>query len=200
MLKTLFHALIFIVFLSIGSCKNKPAAPANNPAALAEKGSFGSGLFKSYRGNLVDELYTELLDKSRELSAVEDSLRRLETTEKDSLSRFANYDNKITHYYENARGYARSVTDSTLKARIGRMIDYSDSSYKAMAATQLALMEGIDKNKLTLSDLHSILMIVKTLPVIEKYQKANLPKGASLQKYANKQARIIQQMDTLIRE
>jgi len=57
--------------------------------------------------------------------------------------------------------------------------------------------DGIAKNEATLDDHHTVLKIVLTLPVIEKYQNENMPDKNEIRNVIKEQERLIERTDSL---
>ncbi|GAB2670787.1 hypothetical protein GCM10027036_25140 [Flavihumibacter cheonanensis] len=53
---------------------------------------------------------------------------------------------------------------------------------------------------MTISDLHNVLKIIRTLPLIDKYQNDNIPNTKSLEDYLKKQDKVITIADTLTKK
>jgi hypothetical protein len=147
------------------------------PKALKETSS-GGGSFEYSRGDggsLVDKLYSELVDKNPELKKIEDGLSELSTKVADKKAEFEAYNYKSEDYYSDADVDLNMITDSTIKKQIREVLDKSQKAYKAKTAGVKGLISLLDKGNATLTDHHTVLKIVATLPQIEQYQKDKLP-------------------------
>ncbi len=68
-----------------------------------------------------------------------------------------------------------SLQDSLLKQRIKSLINESQQTYNRQSAgLQTLLAAGADK-QIRIDDYYTALKIIKTLPLLEKYQKDQLP-------------------------
>jgi len=147
------------------------------PKALKETSS-GGGSFEYSRGDggsLVDKLYSELVDKNPELKKIEDGLSELSTKVADKKAEFEAYNYKSEDYYSDADVDLNMITDSTIKKQIREVLNKSQKAYKAKTAGVKGLISLLDKGNATLTDHHTVLKIVATLPQIEQYQKDKLP-------------------------
>jgi hypothetical protein len=71
------------------------------------------------------------------------------------------------------------------------------TQYKNSIVTHNEFINLIKDKNLTISDIHIVLKIVKTLPLIERYQQENLPNTKSLQGLIKQQDAIIKLTEKL---
>ena len=71
------------------------------------------------------------------------------------------------------------------------------ANYNSSTSRHNDLLKSIETKNMTLSDLHIILKIAWTLPVIEKFQRDNLPSTKSLDGYLKQLDGTIKYADTL---
>lgn len=71
------------------------------------------------------------------------------------------------------------------------------TKYNSRIARHSEFLNLIEAKQMTISDLHNVLKIIRTLPLIDKYQRDNLPKTKSLEGYIMRQEETIQLADTL---
>ncbi|HUR10165.1 MAG TPA: hypothetical protein VM012_02280, partial [Flavitalea sp.] len=92
------------------------------------------------------------------------------------------------------------IKDSLLRDKMKVLIANNLSKYKSSTTRHNELLKIIESKNLTIYDLHNILKIVKTLPLIEKYQRDNLPNTKSLEGYIKRQEETIKLADTLTKK
>lgn len=111
-------ALLSLILLT--SCKENETVNRSNeePKALQEK-SIDFGRFRS-PNDLVNDLYSELVNKSPKLKALESELN--EFNPQDTLNSYYGYDQKSNDYYLSARNQADLITDSIMKQKILNLI------------------------------------------------------------------------------
>lgn len=191
--------LILIALLVLGtSCSdnNNPrrvkatseSATVDEPAILEddlpEALDENEGSFYKKRGyNLIEELYKEEVEKSKKLRDVESAIETLDANLYDSLEAFTKYDDKVKSYYNIADGLTRSIKDSVLREELQKTITVSLNRYKDNIAEHQRLKDLINSTSVRIEDLHTILKITKTLPLIEKYQVSSKPDKAPLRHY-----------------
>ena len=190
---------IFILTLLVscggGQTENNKPTQQETPKALQD-----SKLeIKSYSrsGDLTEELYQELVGKTPALKKLEDDLDVFIPKPNDLKDKFNQYDSKSHSYYNSANYKATAISDSLLKKKIISLIMTSNNKYSAKTAELNMLLKQISKDGATLNDHHSVLKIVLTLPMIEKYQDDNMPNKKEFKDLINQQEKLIIQTDSL---
>jgi hypothetical protein len=189
-MKTLIIVSTLIIAVSCGENRNeKPKAEIQNPEALQDVSSsdFSSSISKTRGGNLIDELYNELVEKDSDLMKLETELDEFSQKPNETQNIFHSYDSKSKQYYGDANSYANQISDSIAKRKILNFIKQSSEKYEIKSKTIKELTNEISKNQTTLNDNHQILKIALTLPIIEKYQTDNLPKADTFNQTIGKQ-------------
>jgi hypothetical protein len=190
---------IFILPLLVscggGQTDNNNLPKQETPKALQD----GNLEIKSYSrsGNLTEELYQELVDKNPALKKLEEDLAAYSPKPNELNEKFQQYDNKSNNYYRSASDKASTITDSLLRMKIISLIKTSTKKYSTKTAGLHSLLGQISKNGATLNDHHSVLKIVLTLPVIEKYQDDNNSGKKEFKDFINQQENLILQIDSL---
>jgi hypothetical protein len=62
------------------------------------------------------------------------------------------------------------------------------------------ILKEIDTTNKALNDLHVAMKIILTLPLIEKYQKENLPSTKPMEGYLKEMNKALKSMDSLVNE
>lgn len=196
------RTIILAMLMALVSCSNReqnqPRQP-DPPKALQEnKSSFS---VKEYRGtgDLVQELYKELLEKDKSLQQLEAQLDDLSRTEDDSTSAFTLFDGKNKSYHSAASDYLSRISDTLLRQRIKDILGNSLSRYEQSTATHNNLLQRISENKTRIGDLHTSVQLVSTLELMEEYRKDNMPATASLQGFIRQQDRAKQMAEQKIK-
>lgn len=190
-------ALILTVLFSCGDKRtgdnaiSKPETPAALKDDLFEMKSYGRS------GDLTEELYEELIAKNPALKKLEDDLDAFEQKPNDLTGKFNQYDYKSKNYYSSATYKASAISDSLLRMKIIELITASNKQYINETAELTTLLKQIHENSTTLGDHYTVMKIVLTLPVIEKYQKENLPEKEQFRKLKKQQEDLIENIDSL---
>jgi len=171
------HSVLFI--LTLFSCKQSKQEDAEKqevPKALQEKSIDVSSISKrSNDRDLVENLYAEIVENDDDLKKLEKDIADLKSAQNDSAEIFKGYDQKNRSYYNSAEMHISQIKDSVLRERVKMLISRSSDNYNEKTANFKNLLEEVSTKAATLADLHNILKVQTTIPVIEKYQKENLP-------------------------
>jgi hypothetical protein len=190
-------AFSFLLF----SCKqsgNDFQATPGTPEALREENKSGISLSKGRANDdLVEGLYAELLVKNPELAELEKTIENLDDQKRDSIEIFNVFNQKNTSYYNSAERYSAGIKDSLLRRKIKTIIDNSKNNYDRRIAANEHLISILDVKEKTLEDLHVVLKLAKTLPIIDKYQADNKPSVKPVENVIRHFDKSIKQADTL---
>jgi len=174
----LLSIVVLPSILMIVSCNGNKSenrdSEVQNPEALQDDIKLKS--ISKRGGNLIDDLYAELVEKTPELKKLETDLETFQETPSETQNVFHNYDRNSNQFYENATRYANEITDSLSKKRILALIQKSNEKYDSDSKEIKELVKQISNSQNSIQDNHTILKIALTIPLIEKYQKENLPK------------------------
>ncbi len=195
--------LLSFCFLLLISCsQNKPAPQQQNnvPKALEEKSVDFSVVSKRYDNDIVQSLYNELLKEDKDLSKFEDGIGKINSDKADSLEYFHSFQSKNTSYYNSADRYLANIKDSVLKYRIKQILAESNSRFEAAVVQHKNLIQEIETKENHLADLHFAVKIIKTLPVMEKYQRENRPSLNPIQTINNEFGKLIAQADVMVKK
>ena len=194
-----FIGTIFILTLLL-SCNNKrtdnnATTKQETPQALQDD----KLEIKSYSrsGDLTEELYKELVDKTPALKKLEDDLDAFRPKPIELSDKFNKYDSKSNSYYNSANYKATAISDSLLRMKILALITTSSKQYSAKTVELNSLLKQISKNGATLNDHHSVLKIALTLPIIEKYQDDNKLDKKEFKNLIKQQENLIEKTDSL---
>jgi hypothetical protein len=197
MRKLLFVSMVLTIILSCNN--NRPRPQQETPKALDEKSKSNSLVTKrGYDEDILESLYSELVDKTPELKKLEEDIDLIYDSKSDSLETFTSFDSKNDRYYNSAGSHAQGIKDSLLREKMKNLIQASLTNYNALTAPHNNLLTSIESKQTTLGDLHTALKIVRTLPVIAKYQKNSLPDSKRLEGYSQKISNTISEAETLL--
>jgi len=187
--------IIFLSLIILTSCRDNETnlRNAEEPKAFEEK-SIDIGRFR--KGNdLVEDLYQELVEKSPELTSLENELSQLNT--RDTVNVFYNYNQKSNDYYRDAKNQINSITDSVMKQKILNLITKSNDKYVSQKADLKNLMNTINEKRNEINNYHSALKIILTIPLIEQYQKQHLPDKSPYEKVIKKEDLLLEKIKNI---
>ncbi|MGE8291541.1 MAG: hypothetical protein ACN6ON_07680 [Sphingobacterium sp.] len=196
-MKKIFFASVMVLVLL--SCRENKAdhSPVDN--VIDNAGSLVSGSLKSYRGDemTVDRIYFELIKNDKNLTALNTKIENtFEETEK-TLAVYRNILNTSTSYYQDAHQQTKSITDSLVRQQVEKEITASSDQYDLKVKNIKERMDLVNKNSETLTSRYTAFKIRKTLPEIEKYQKAHPLQKDSLDHFINKQNGLLEELKNL---
>lgn len=178
------------------AARSEPAKHETPKALQDEKSEVE--YYSSFRsGNLVDNLYQELVGKTPALKQLEDDLKAINPKANEANDRFQSYDRKSTDYYSSANQHASEISDSLLKNKMLALIAANNQQYSAQTAELRSLLNSISKNSTSLRDQQTVLKIVLTMSLIEKYQAENKPDKKIFKDLIDQQGKLLQRIDSL---
>ena len=190
-MKKIFLTSSLLLFFS---CEEKSHV-ANNAVENAESKTSYTRFSKGQ--NILDAIYNEQIKNDENLKNLDERINSLY----DDGQKVKNINQEITskssEYYSNAESVAESIYDSILKKQILEIIKISaDKNYlREKKLRDLTLQ--INRNNQIIYNQYSAFKIRKTLPEIEKYQKAHPLKTDSLNNFINKQNQLLNELKNL---
>ena len=170
------------------------------PKALQDKSSSLDIVSKRGSDDLVESLYNEFADKTPELKRLDDMIDNLTKSKNDSTELFDNYNSKNQLYFQSANRHVEVIKDSLLRDKMKRLIALSLTTYNASILQHNNIINSIETKSLTLADLHTVLKIARTLPIIERYQSENLPITKPLEGFSKQLDEAIKYADTITKK
>lgn len=170
-MKPAFFPILVLVFLLMG-CNPKPHPGATihvpeTPEALRDDYKTVSSYKMKREANLLQQLYDELISKDTMLNGLENRIQELPEHAAEAINEYDRFDRKPQSYYYAANSYIEEINDSVLRDKIKHVIKESLAQYERKTGRHRELLQQIDSQKTTLRDLHTVLMITRTLPIIE---------------------------------
>ena len=195
--KLYIATILVLTFVSCDNNRTQDKPKQETPKALEDKSS--SYEIVSQRGNddLVESLYNELVSKDPDLKKLEDKIEDLNESKTDSMELIDKFNGKNESYFASADRHVSDIKDSLAREKIKNLLANQLTKYNSGIARHKELLKLIETKQMTIADLHNVLKIVRTLPLIDKYQKDNLPDTKSLEAYIKQQEQTIKLADTL---
>ncbi|MDQ0064651.1 hypothetical protein [Chryseobacterium lathyri] len=196
MKKILFASALAILTISCKENEARNAPAVENAVDNAE--SSVSGSLKSYRkGDMVDQIYYELIKNDKALKALDNRIIEINEESRKVLSVYGETLQKSESFYLDAHNQAASIKDSLLKQQLEKEIKISSDQYHLKISEVKELIAKVNANNDNVSNLYTAFKIRKTLPEIEKYQKAHPLKTDSLESFINKQNQLLNELKNL---
>ena len=195
--KIFISTILVLTFASCDNTRIRDKPKQETPKALEDKSSSYELVSKRGYDDLVESLYNELVTKDIDLKKLEDKIDELNKSKNDTTELFDKYNGKNQSYFSSADRHVVDIKDSLLRNKMRIFVTNQLSKYNSRIGKHNELLKIIDAKQMTISDLHNVLKIVRTLPLIDKYQKDNLTDTKSFEGYINQQEKAIQLIDTL---
>ena len=181
--------IAFLSLILLISCReNETINRSTEEPKAFEETSIEIGRFRK-GGDLVDDLYQELVDKSPELKALENELS--EVNPRDTTNIFYTYDQKSDDYYNSVESHISGIRDSVMKQKMINLIKKSQDKYVAQKADIENLVNTNNKKRTEITNYHTALKIILTIPLIEEYQKQHLPNKSPFEKVIEKEKQLL---------
>ena len=194
-IKLIYGIAALLILPGFFSCRQKP--PKQPPTILKEKKIDVSSIMKDKRNDFVEALYEELVSQSKELQELEKEIKAVKNQAVDSMDAFTSFNDKNNRYYTSAERKTESVSDSSVRRLIRSMITDSRDSYRDSTAAWQHLDSLIYRRKASIENLHTLLKVVKTLPLIEEFQRTSVPGKLPAQKIVHDFDSLILKLDSL---
>ena len=200
MTKTFISIIIFLTLFSCNNSQTQDKSKQETPKALADNVLENEIYTKRDYNDLVESLYNELVSKNAELKNLEDRIDELNRSKSDSTNLFDKFNGKNQSYFNSADKHISEIKDTLLRNKMNSLIVGNLAIYNLSIARHKELLKIMETNNVTISDLHNVLKIVKTFPLIEKFQKDNLPGTNPFENYIKLQDKTIKLTDTVIKK
>jgi len=197
--KIIISALIFLTVISCNNSRTTNNQNQDTPKALDENKSVSELVSSRSYDDLVENLYDELVSKTSDLKRLENNINDLNTSERDSTEAFQKFNGKNKSYYNAADHHIEGITDSLIRDKMKSVIAGSLNKYNSLIAKHNDLLKTIQEKDITIADLHTVLKISVTLPLIEKFQSVNAPSTKSLEGFIDRQNEAIKLSDSLLK-
>lgn len=187
------------IVICLWSCQHQSSqsyqiSKKETPAVLnddnLELKSFGRN-----RGDMVENLYQDLVDKNPELKALEKELEDFSSKPKDLKEKFENYKGKSENYYSSAHSQLAEIKDSVLRSKLLVILDKSQNAYTHKNKEQEELLQDLNKEHITLNEHYIALKVLLTLPIIEQYQKDHRLDNVEFKSLFKEEKSILQHID-----
>ena len=195
-----FTAILLVTLVSCSDNRTQDTPKQETPKALEDKSSSYEIVSKRGYDDLVESLYSELVNRDIALKRLEDKIDELNESKNDTTELFAKFNGKNQSYFNSVDRHVSNIKDSLLRDKMKSLVSAQLTKYNTRIARHDELLKIIEAKQMTISDLHNVLKIVRTLPLIDKYQRDNLPNTKPFEGYIKRQEETIHFADTLTKK
>ena len=125
--------------------------------------------------DMVEELYDQAAKQRDDLEEIEESIEKFHRKKYEALEKYNSYIAYNNRYYTDAKARAATISDPAVKQKANDLLGKSEGRYKANLAEWENNIASMNNKERELSDLHSLLELMVTEPIIAKYQGSNKP-------------------------
>lgn len=177
---------------------NQEVIAKETPKVLQEDANKDLKILSSrYGSDIFDDLYEELSQKEPDLTKINLAIASLKATYMDSLELFDKYKSKSLSYYSSAELKIQDMQDSTLRMQMMKLIKNSAQNFSDKISRLESLESDISSKFNSISDHYTMVKVLRTLSLIEKYQNDYLVNNASLLNVIKQQNKIISELKRL---
>ena len=188
-----------IVLISFYSCTGKENDEATIPEAMQTTSEYASA-YKRTPEDAVNSIYANLVKKSEELKALEEKLDELHEARTDSVESFSEFEARSDEYYAAAEKHAAAIKDSVAATRVIQLLRSSRSRFQSAIQPHTSLEQSINGKLGEITDLREELKILLTLPVIQEYEKTNLPPRTPLENLLKELQIMKNRLDSMVKK
>jgi hypothetical protein len=185
------------VVLSLISCSEKKAQ--NDIVEKAAENTESSIPIKrlSKTQDIFNGIFDEKIKNDKEIKKIDEKISLMQEDAHKMQGIYSSIISNSEDYYLIAKNEAKSINDSVLRKEMIKLIEESQNDYYQKVQIIKDLKHKINRNKQSIYSLYAAFKIRKTLPEIEKYQKAHPLKTDSLNQFINKQNKLLEELKKL---
>ncbi|MEF9478161.1 hypothetical protein OWR28_11145 [Chryseobacterium sp. 1B4] len=182
--------------LSTLSCRENKSQNNNIVEKAAENTESGIPIKRlSKTQNIFDGIYYEKIKNDQALRKIDEKISLMQEDAHKMQSIYNSIISNSEDYYLIAKNEAKAINDS--EKEMAELIKESSENYDLKVQKIKELKHQINRNKQSIYSIYSAFKIRKTLPEIEKYQKAHPLKTDSLNQFINKQNKLLEELKKL---
>lgn len=148
--------------------------------------------------DLVDELYDQAAKQNDNLGSIEDDIAKFYKKKDEALEKYNSFTSYNNRYYTDAKAKAGLIADAAAKQKANDIINKSETDYKIKLTDWQASIAILNARERELKDLHGLLQIIITEPMIAKYQGSNLPDNSKLKEANSDLKSVIEKIKAII--
>lgn len=147
--------------------------------------------------DLVDELYFQAVKQNNNLEAIEEGIEKFYKKKSEAMEKYNSFTAYNSRYYSDARANANNIADTSTRKKAFEIITKGETRYRSKLAGWQSIITSLNKNEKELSDLHNLLKILVTEPMMEKHQQNNLPESSKALEANDDLQKVIQKIKAI---
>lgn len=149
--------------------------------------------YKRGPSDIVAKLYKEALESQKELEKLNNRIKEIRSTKKDSLASYLNYTRTNKEYWSSVNKYINRIKDSSLRESTQKLFKKKEDQYDNMVLNHEQKLKKLDMLNTSLADHTNLLKLNVSLKMMQNYQNNELPKSKTLDN-------LIQDYENLIKD
>jgi len=173
MKSTILLSMMITSVLIFTACENNKS---NTPDTYKNQGIVNniSSLKRGY-SDLITTLYNDILEKNKDLKALEDSVGKLKDATSEKTENINKFFENNQNYYNAAYARIEIIQDSVLREKIFEQLSKNENTFNSKTKKLTELLGDISQKQAELNDYYTSLKILITMKQNEDYQNNNLP-------------------------
>lgn len=204
MFKSIFSFLFFITLFSCSKERTKEVTTephSATPEVLNESKSdvYLNSVSKRYKSNIIEELYSEAMEKDATLSRLNERINRIGGVKSDSLEAYNKYIRNNEKYWHEVEQYLNNISDSTLKKETKNVFKVLEEKYNARISKHDSAFQKLENKTLSLEDQLALMKLLVTADMMTNYQRNELPKITTINSLSARYDSLIRETKTYTR-
>lgn len=147
--------------------------------------------------DLVEELYDQAAKQNDNLESIEDGIGKFYKKKNEAVEKYNSFTYYNNRYYSDAYSKAATIADAATKQRANELISKSEAAYKLKLADWQTRIAALNAKERELNDLHTLLKVMITEPMIARYQTNEFPDNGKLKEAADDLEKVIGQIKAI---
>lgn len=177
----------FIVLFVVSCTNERGTAEQENlneqtPEVLNDERKLDiSSYSKRYGTDIIQKLFDEAVENDKDLKKATSTLGRVKKLKSDSLEAYQTYMRNNQNYWNALTRYSNQLSDSTLKNDLLKLVETLKDKQSKRTLPLEELVADIDSTERILGDLEILMKIIVTEPMMNNYQRNELPNPKTLE-------------------
>ena len=147
--------------------------------------------------DLVEELYDQAVRQNDNLKSIEEGIEKFYKNKEDAIEKYSSYTSYNNRYYTDAKSKAATITDAAAKQKANDIISKSEAAYRTKTADWQNTIAALNANERELNNLHALLQVMITEPIIVKFQNSSLPDNSKAKETNGELLKVIEKIKAI---
>ena len=147
--------------------------------------------------DLVEELYDQAVKQNDNLKSIEEGIEKFYKNKEDAIEKYNSFTSYNNRYYADAKSKAATIADAATKQKANDIISKSEAAYRTKTADWQNTIAALNANERELNDLHALLQVLITEPIIAKFQNSELPNSAKAKEVNGELLKVIEKIKAI---